>query len=212
MYELTQDDYHIKCSESYIYTNVNGVNRAFYVDSIDYDHDDDIIFLSGTLYKGNETTIKTLPVDDVIIEYPPIGAFNLPSSAMSVYRLPVRQWREGMTSNNTHVIDPFVMEKSYLKMKTFRSIRNLSFLHNLYNNKMIKPHVLLKEVLDCKRLSGAFHSDWMIGWKMMADSPCLLYKELVVGPFNDNGVVTLNSNSSFLREEIESFGIEVEIK
>jgi hypothetical protein len=108
------------------------------------------------------------------------------------------------------VVDPFRREKEALGMDPVIVLVDSNVLMSIFNNKMMTPEEAFVSVKECKRLSSAFHRDWVIGWKMAADTPCLLYRDNVVGEF-DGDVVKINEAVMFLKEEIESFGLGVSI-
>ena len=148
------------------------------------------------------------------MQFPHIGIINTANTVVFIGLRTKKQYKKTLTSNVVDIVDPLSEERSLLKMVRISGVKNKSILNKIFNPITLTQNEALKSVRSNKRLAAAFDNEyyWAIKWAI--GKICLCKKLEIIGVLDDDVLpsVTINKIVEPLREEIESFGIQVNIK
>lgn len=231
-YIKVADDYNIRYAGTYAgYRNPDGTIEPIKIDDArDYDVGDvRIRFRKWNNKAGWDKTETKVTDENLVLEYPNIGAINLSSGfVVLIGRMCRRAWKEMPHNDLSKIIDPFKNERksineflseNYSEVDTIRLNSNVEgngighrqFLLDLYNNKYYSADQAINLVRKGERLAAAMNNDWYVGITHNSDNPLLFKKEYAVGTVEGDAFV-IGKPVGFLKEEISTLGQEVIIK
>ncbi len=163
---------------------------------------------------GTKRVSKTVDLDDEKLNLRPLarGCVNLGKTVI-VYNVAPNlsgggKYKEGFSSENTIVIDPFVQERKLLRSSPVAFADPLLYKAWL-NNAYEAPTDALNAVLNKEKIGSAFSPDYFFGIKYCTNAVMLFRREFMIGRVTKEGTVVLKPLAHCYAEELEEFGLKV---
>lgn len=148
-----------------------------------------------------------------ILPMPDRQVFDYGGRTLVYSRLPNRQWRKGLTSDNTLVEDPMysllseIPNRNNFKLHIERIDRyGIKILYNLFIQDYAgSVEKALQDIQELDLLSRAISKDYWIGCFLEEDKPFILYRHSIPVAFYNNKIDTLIPISKVYLQEITDF-------
>ena len=164
---------------------------------------------------GGEAMLVTLDHPKLTIEYPELGYFNLPTSAIYAERKVSRQWKQGLHANTCAIRVPFTKDigtRTSIDPLTFTGIRDrgertgakrlISSLP-IYNPTYPTYEQAINTLLENRALSVALNRDILLALHPINGEVHIMYHELSVGAIDvDRDALIVRPEFNWLYETL----------
>jgi len=218
MYELEPQDLGLAYKETYVGFKKGDKLLPFFVKGADRSIEEDgtRLLLYGQLLENGEWKDEKIFYDDdnLQLHFPQIGVVNTANTVVFIGLRTKKQYKKTLTSNVIDLVDPLAQERKLLGMIKISGVKNKSILNKIFNPITFTQIEALNLVKDNKRLAAAFDSDyyWAIKWSV--GKICLCKGLEIIGVLDNETIPSVSISKAILplREQIESFGINVNIE
>lgn len=169
------------------------------------------------MYYKNQKNVTTsdtakLQVNKIDLTPLELGAVNLNKSVVVIRATKPdgnAKYRQLPHDGSIKMIDPFRLERKYLKLRSPTSIADFFILTAWANNTYLSAPQALKEVSEHTRLGAAFSPNYFFGISLPGDGVFLFKNGLRIARVNAEGCIMLKPKVHQLAELLSEYGLNV---
>lgn len=209
--EVDVDKLNTKYSGCYTTVNIDGVNSPCKISAF-ITHDTAVVLV----YKSTRKVITLeVPANSLNLEYPTLGYINLMTTSVFLERTTRNtesRYKQLLTNRHVNILDICSVERSLLNLKMIYNL-DRDIIFKIFFREYFTPLKALDLIKKFKRISAAFSPEYCFKLDAQSNSIILYRNSYKAGKVNiENNSVILPEKLKFLKEELEEWGLFIEIK